>query len=98
MPRPRRGAEDPLGTLPLFDPGPRWGRTAERSRTQRPAGHGPCPCCLGEKIAVIRAGQHLLWREHTYRTYSGAPITCAASLAGLCNAPPRSGDLRCPHP
>lgn len=82
----------------MFDAGPRRGKTRERNRAQKPIGHAPCPCCLGEKIAVIRSGQHSLWREHTYRTYSGAPITCAASLAALCNAPPRSGDLTCLHP
>lgn len=84
--RSRRDGDD-MGTAPLFDEPTR--SYVERARYVRPVGFGRCPLCHNEKAAVMYSGRHDVWRTHTYRTWSGAPITCGASGIALCVAPAR---------
>lgn len=79
-----------------------------RVKKRRPKGlksvaFGKCPSCTAGKVGLLWQGRHLVWREHTYRTWSGTPMTCRASGVALCNAPEGTPTLagtpmRCPHP
>lgn len=73
----------------------------ERART---IASGRCPECSNMRLGVVRQGDHLLWRVHTYTTWSGAKLTCRASGVATCVAPERySADypyhvaVLCPH-
>ena len=35
------------------------------------------------------SGEHLVYREHTKVTWSGAHVTCPMSLVRLCEHPPK---------
>jgi hypothetical protein len=91
-----RKDDQPDMTLPLFDEPPHVPR--ERRSSQRAVTQGRCPYCHKEKVGLLRSASHLVWREHTYRTYSGAPITCRASGVALCVAPSRVVDTYTPAP
>lgn len=71
-------------TLPLL---PAMPRAAVRSRpgVSKPVAWGQCPqCASAARHALVRSGTHLVWRPHTYRTWSGAPLECSASGVALC--------------
>jgi hypothetical protein len=93
---------DPIGTGDLFDATPYDEGKARRPAGQKASAVGKCPCCHKAKVGLLRQGNHFVWREHTYRTWSGAPMTCRASGVTVCVAPegePRinSDPLMCPH-
>lgn len=88
-------------TAALFDPGPPT-PAPQRQRPEHVAGWTRCPSCIGhDRVALVLSGSHLHYREHTYVTYSGAKMTCAASSVTLCVLPPlpvSTGTAsRCPH-
>lgn len=97
----RKGKFDDIPTGELFDAEPlRSGRV--RTRSVKSVAHGNCPRCLADKIGLVRIGVHLVWRLHTYRTWSGAPMQCGASGVTVCDAPEASPPLNtepvaCPH-
>lgn len=102
MPR-RKGKFDDVPTEPMFDMAPVEDH-AEKQKTVRSVASGRCPECRNLKLGVVRQGKHLVWREHTYTTWSGARIVCRASGVATCVAPERfAGDLPmhvavlCPH-
>lgn len=58
-----------------------------------------CPRCRGhERVALVLTPTHLVYREHTYRTWNDAAMTCSASGVAVCVLPPREGGLPCVHP
>lgn len=82
--------DDPIPTISLFP------MTPTVAKPHRPIGEAAkrvvvvgwvgCPkCSAGERTAVIRDGEHLVYRPHTYRTWSGAPMECGASWQRLCD-------------
>ncbi|NAE18326.1 hypothetical protein [Enterococcus hirae] len=98
MPTNKKYSDIP--TIPLFDLSdipPAF--TADRSETSTPRNvtSAPCPSCTqgghgpGGLVGLIRQGEHLLWREHTYPTWSGARLTCRASGVAVCELAPRAG-------
>jgi hypothetical protein len=100
---PRKRKFDDVPTEPLFDMEATEDHSEKQKRVKSVAS-GRCPECKNLKLGVVRQGEHLLWREHTYTTWSGARITCRASLIATCVAPERiAGDLPmhvavlCPH-
>lgn len=94
-PRPRR--YDAIPTIPidaLLDLGPagehvdRRARGTETGRAATSVAWGRCPMHRDPKpVGLVLDGPHLSWREHVYRTWTGAPFTCGASLQKLCLAP-----------
>jgi hypothetical protein len=77
----------------------------EQSKRVPVVGWGDCPRCVDNvRVAMIRSGQHLIWREHTITTWGGAKMTCTGSLVALCDLAPGPGEVRnqgpryCPHP
>lgn len=57
---------------------------------RRPMGWAACPRCSSGRVAVLPDAGHLVYREHTYATYSGAAMPCQASHQRVCVLPPRS--------
>jgi hypothetical protein len=92
----RTRKHDEIDTLPMFDEPEHV--AVERRTSQRAVAHGACPFCHAAKVGLLRSTSHLVWREHTYRTYSGAPIACRASGVALCVAPARTLDDYTPAP
>jgi hypothetical protein len=98
---------DPLGTIPLFPAAagkpPKGPRAAQETAAKpvRPIGHAKCPRCSRGRAAVVQGGSHAIWKPHDYRTWSGAPLPCAASGVALCALPaklePGSAPLGCSH-
>ena len=96
-----RGKFDGIESYPLFDEPPRVDR-GQRNKAAKVAGWAHCPHCSNGRVALLVAGEHLVYREHTYVTYSGAKLTCRASAVALCTAPPRPDGVTpwsrsCPH-
>lgn len=93
-PRNRRlnkDGSDPFGTAPLpFDlpknRGAQEGAEAKK-RWVKPEDYGKCPKCSALKVALMKQGDHLVWKEHTFATYGKARFTCAASGQRLCDLP-----------
>jgi hypothetical protein len=84
----RRVDGDEMGTPPMFAEPERVAR--QRKRAARPFTFGSCPYCHNGKVGLVLLGGHLVWREHTYRTWSGAPVQCATSGVRLCDVPART--------
>jgi len=62
----------------------------EGGQAAKTVARGRCPLHAHHALtSVVRDGDHLAWREHTFRTWSGAPFTCAGSLQRLCAQPSR---------
>lgn len=95
---------DDVPTESMFD-AEHYRSSPERPKRPRTIASGRCPECIGgTRVGVVRQGEHLLWREHYYTTWSGARQLCRASGVATCIAPERvSGDypahvaLLCPH-
>jgi hypothetical protein len=97
---------DDVPTESMFDDAAVESMRDEKTRPDRPKtiASGRCPECHNGRLGVVRQGEHLLWREHTYTTWSGARLTCRASGVATCVAPERvSRDypmhiaILCPH-
>lgn len=75
----------------------------EPVKRERTLAHGACPCCLAEKVGLVRSPDnvHLVWRIHYYHTHGGTTLPCRAGAQHLCDQPARSivGYVvpRCPH-
>lgn len=88
-------------TVELFDPGPHVPASV-RMKPQHVAGWTRCPSCIShDRVALVLSGAHLSYREHTYKTYGNARMTCQASSVTLCVLPPLPVSMgtafRCPH-
>lgn len=70
----------------------------EVARKLIPVGYGYCPECYGngKALALYRQGAHVVWREHTYRTWDDTKRTCRASGVAICLARPRFAVHTCP--
>ena len=98
-----KGKFDDVPTDPLFDAEPLRERK-RKPKAIRAMAQGNCPRCTREKLGLVLLGSHLVWRWHTYRTWSGAPMECTASGVAVCVAPeadpPLAGPghaVQCPH-
>lgn len=92
-----RRKHDAVETLPMFDEPERVQR--KRSRGPKSVAFGSCPCCSAQRVGLVRQSTCVVWREHTYRTYSGAALTCRASGVALHVAPAAHAfdDSETPH-
>ena len=86
----------------MFDAEPLREQKPRRPASQRSIKQGHCPMCLRGATGLIRMGVHLVWRPHTYRTWGGTQMPCAASGVAVCVAPERppyrhARAVRCPH-
>jgi hypothetical protein len=87
--KPKRDRHiDSMGTDAMFDVEP-MRLTRTRIKTVPSSAQGKCPTCTRAKIGLIAMGTHLVWRLHTYTTWSGARMTCAASGVAVCQLPER---------
>lgn len=78
---------------PLFGPVTQVAREG-RPKALKPRAWGQCPQCRSaDRHALVLQGRHLVWRGHTYRTWSGAYMQCTASWVRLCDAHPRPGTV-----
>jgi hypothetical protein len=82
-----KGKFDGVDTLPMFDE-PDHTPTPRRQAMPRSVAFGSCPNCTAQRVGLVRGPVHLVWRTHTYRTYSGATIPCRASGVPVCAHPP----------
>lgn len=87
-------APDPFGTPELFDLAPAaprqvaTGEAVTSAAAPKAVTSATCPECGGVRdVGLLRSGQHLVWREHTCRTWSGAALPCRASGVAVCVAP-----------
>lgn len=89
--------DKPNGTGELFDAEPlRTHREVQRS--QRSVAFGTCPMCHSVKpVGLLRAGEHLVWRRHTYVTWNDVVMDCSASGVAVCVARDRANTLWCKH-
>jgi hypothetical protein len=96
----RRDKWADLPTEEMFD--------AEEFRQEKPKAKSPrsvrmgnCPHCSRNPVGIVLQGTHYVWRSHTYRTWGGATMPCAASYVALCNAPDKHEvgrtAVKCPH-
>lgn len=94
-PLPRSEDTPEYDTEPLFDMDRVAVKGPESKRAYlQPAGWVSCPKCVSlARVAVMRSGIHLTYREHRFKTWSGGSITCVASLQRLCDLPPKPGSL-----
>lgn len=94
-PAPRVEPAAEYDTEPLFDMDRIPVKGNESKRTyQQPAGWVQCPKCVSlARVAVMRDGIHLTYREHRFKTWSGGHITCVASLQRSCVIAPKPGSL-----
>lgn len=60
-----------------------------KRKTQPGVAWAPCPDCTHLGAALVRDGDHLVWRVHWVRTYGHADRQCRASGQRLCDAPAR---------
>jgi hypothetical protein len=60
-----------------------------KTKPARTVAYGSCPRCSNGKAGIIRVNQHLAWRSHTYTTWGGTVLPCAANGRHLCTEPPR---------
>lgn len=84
--------EDPPPTIPLFKMArtPKRRNAGESAKRVTVVGWVQCPRCrAGERTAVIRDGNHLVYRLHSYRTWAGTPMECQASWQRLCALKPK---------
>lgn len=93
---------DNIPTEPLFDIGPYVHAKPRPARPPKSIAQGNCPGCLRAKIGLVMQGTHLVWRMHTYQTWSGATMPCRAVGIAVCQLPesqPRLNaiPLRCKH-
>lgn len=61
----------------------------EPVKRPRTVASGRCPECSGQRVGVVRQGEHLVWREHMYTTWGGSRQLCRASNVATCVAPER---------
>lgn len=87
-----------IPTIPLFDEPPRSPKRRRRSAAPASVAWGFCPRCgQGERwVGLIRSVNHLVWREHTYKTNGGAAMTCGASGVAVCVMQPKERSIQCP--
>lgn len=78
-------------TLPLFDEPVRVAKP--KNLSIRSVAWGNCPGCRKGRIGIVRGVFHLMWREHTYPTWSGAHILCPASGVPVCQLTERTPTL-----
>lgn len=81
--------------MPLFDLPPAAARRAPEPGRKAPmAAHAQCPGHHGERrTGLLTVGVHLVWRTHTYRTWSGVAVQCRTSGVALCATPDRPADM-----
>lgn len=90
-----------LTPLPI-DLGPAFEKQMVESKAKAKPGVAwlPCPDCTHLGAAVVRDGDHLVWREHWVKTYGNAQRQCRASGQRLCDLPqrkmPQGKPLACP--
>jgi hypothetical protein len=62
----------------------------EKQKPPKAAGSAWCPACPSRKVGlgVLNVNGHVVYREHTKKTYSGATVTCPASGVRLCHLLP----------
>lgn len=90
----RRHADIP--TLPMFPMTAVTKSAGEKPKRVRSVAFGQCPECRAhERVGLVRTASHLVWRQHFYRTHSGAQMPCRASGVAVCQAPPRGHDVTC---
>lgn len=100
---PKKPDDDhPNYDVPLFDMDVPPDSTRKK-RSVKAVRQGKCPNCHAEKMGLLSSGVHLVWRSHTYRTWSGTPVTCPSSGVAVCVAPERtplipSDPAKCRHP
>lgn len=93
------GKFDGIETLPLFKMAKAKANRGESAKRVAVAGWVTCPRCRpNDRTAVIRDGAHLVYRQHTYQTWSGNKIECQASHQRLCTLPPKPWLGTNPHP
>lgn len=89
--RLNKDGTDPFGTEP-FDielpaqPHAQEGAEAKK-RWVKPEDYGKCPRCLAMKVGLMKQGDHLVWKEHSFATYGRARFTCEASGQRVCDMP-----------
>lgn len=73
----------------------------QRGQYVKSVAQGKCPKCTREKIGLLRQGEHIVWRHHTYKTWHNVPVECPASGVAVCvlpeGEPVLNGKLRCSH-
>jgi hypothetical protein len=89
-----KGKFDDVPTEPMFDMEPVTKSTTQqgdiaKAKPLRTIARGRCSHCLAASVGLVRVGDHLVWRNHTKKTYSDANIPCRASSVRLCVAPAR---------
>lgn len=82
-------------TVPLFDEPQRYLKQ-KRSRGPRSVTFSDCPKCANLRVGLVRTGNHLVWREHTYTTWGGTSRPCTASGVAVCSLPDKARKLDCP--
>lgn len=65
------------------------GTYKEGEGKRRSVEFGACPLCSIRRIGLVRQGEHLAWREHTFQTHGGLSLQCSATGQHLCDLPGR---------
>jgi hypothetical protein len=68
----------------------------QTAKAEKAVEFGECPGHTGGRTGLERNGEHLYWRDHTVKTWSGTNRICAASHQRLCDRPTRTGHPSCP--
>ena len=77
---------DPFGTeqMPIVIPDQSPGETQKKKRYVKPEGYGKCPGCMAPRVALMKSGNHIVWKEHTKATYGRARFICHVSGSAFC--------------
>lgn len=79
--------EDPYGTASMFDATPLIVPGGGKEKPIVSVAQGNCPRCMKAKIGLVPCNDHLQWRMHTYKTWSGATLPCPAVGIYVCQLP-----------
>jgi hypothetical protein len=82
-----------------LDPTP---RSRVRPKGLRSVAQGTCPICLVTSVGLVRQGNHVVWRLHSYMTWGGTRMPCPTSGVAVCVAPEQkplhpNEPVRCGH-
>lgn len=67
------------------DSGKATGRDETSGKRTRATASAYCPkCARQQKVGLVDAGTHLVWRVHNMTTWGGSSTPCIASGVSLC--------------
>lgn len=79
---------DPLIPLASVPASPKDESAGKKPSRARAVAFTSCPDCTNKRIGLVWAHGHLLYKEHTKATFSGAVMQCRASASQICVNPP----------